>query len=274
MSSTKNLGRCPRCKRFLIEEETKTHQCDFRDIGLRGGKEIVLDHITDLGRDRNDDHVLLGWGLDAILYRLVECKHNPPHGTKRTAIMSNDKCPNDKPPRGNAIECLGEGGRSIDLRPSMRNHHHTSFSGAEWQPVSPAHPNTVDVCGNCGRFEGYIVTSTQLSGSNRDTRTKRLAQNTTTNRLGNLSTNTKPSDALGLVALRFILTRGTFHPYMKFEILPEPNLDSTIGQYRQLSSDRMACDIAKACSDFSDPLHVYRCSLCRHNEFRDAFAFT
>jgi hypothetical protein len=83
VNSTNNLGRCPRCKRFLIEEETKTHQCDFRDIDLQGGKEIVLDHITDLGRDRNDDHVLLGWGLDAILYRLVECKHNPPHGTKR-----------------------------------------------------------------------------------------------------------------------------------------------------------------------------------------------
>jgi hypothetical protein len=58
---------------------------------LRGGKEIVLDHITDLGRDRNDDHVLLGWGLDAILYRLVECKHNPPHHTKRRFTDPNDQ---------------------------------------------------------------------------------------------------------------------------------------------------------------------------------------
>jgi len=92
VTSTENLGRCPRCKRFLIEEETKTHQCDFHDIGLRGGKEIVLDHITDLGRNRNDDHVLLGWGLDGILYRLVECQHNPPHSTKRkfTECGSND----------------------------------------------------------------------------------------------------------------------------------------------------------------------------------------
>jgi hypothetical protein len=128
----------------------------------------------------------------------------------------------------------------------MRNHHHTSLSGAEWQPVSPAHPNTVDIRGNCGHFEGYIAISTQLSGPNRDTRTKRLAQNTATNRLGNLSTKTKPSDALGLVVLRFVLTRGTNHPYMKFEILPEPNLDSTIGQYQQLSSDHMAYDSAKA----------------------------
>jgi hypothetical protein len=129
----------------------------------------------------------------------------------------------------------------------MRNHHHTPFSGAEWQPVSPAHPNTVDVRGNCGRFEGYIVTSAQLSG------TKKLAQNTTMNRLGNLSTKTKPSDALGLVTLRFVLTRETNHPYMKFEILPEPTFDSTIGQCRQLSSDRMACDSTKACSDLSIP---------------------
>jgi hypothetical protein len=140
--------------------------------------------------------------------------------------------------------------------------------------VSPAHPNTVDIRGNCGRFEGYIAISTQLSGSNRDTRTKRFAQNTTTNRLGNLSTKTKPSDALGLVALRFVLTRGTNRPYMKFEILPEPNLDSTIGQYWQLSSDRMACDSTKACSDLSDPFHVHSGSLCSRNEFRDAFAFT
>ena len=37
---------------------------------------------------------------------------------------------------------------------------------------------------------------------------------------------------------------------------PEPNLDSTIGQYRQLSSDRMACDSTKACSGLSDPFHA------------------
>jgi hypothetical protein len=46
--------------------------------------------------------VLLGWGLDAVLYRLVECKHNPPHGTKRTPMVPDDRCPNDKPPRDDA----------------------------------------------------------------------------------------------------------------------------------------------------------------------------
>ncbi len=105
VSATQNLGRCPRCNRFLIEEDVKTHECDFRDIRLRGGKEIILDHITDIGRDRNDDHVLLGWGLDAILYRLVECKHNPPHTAKRPPLTS---C--GKPPLDNAIECPGGGG--------------------------------------------------------------------------------------------------------------------------------------------------------------------
>jgi hypothetical protein len=140
--------------------------------------------------------------------------------------------------------------------------------------VSPAHPNTVDIRGNCGRFESHNAISTQLSGPNRDTRTKRLTQNTTTNRLGNLSTKTKPSDALGLVALRFVLTYGTNRPYMKFEILPEPNIDSTIDQYRQSSSDRMGCDSTKARSDLSNPFHVHSGSPCRRNEFRDAFAFT
>ena len=140
--------------------------------------------------------------------------------------------------------------------------------------MSPVYPNTVVIRGNCGRFEGYSAISTQLSGPNRDTRTKRLTQNTTTNRLGNLPTKTKSSDALGVVALRFVLTSETKRPHMKFEILPEPDLDSMIHQYRQLSSDRMACDSMKACSDVSDAFHVCGGSLCRRDEFRDEFAFT
>jgi hypothetical protein len=80
---TENLGRCPRCHKFLIQEESQDHKCDFRDVELQDAREIILDHITDLGQNKNDDHVSLGWGLDAVLYRFVECKHNPPHATKR-----------------------------------------------------------------------------------------------------------------------------------------------------------------------------------------------
>jgi len=69
----------------------KTHQCDFRDIPLRDAKEIILDHITDLGKNRNDDHVLHGWGVDGVFYRLVECKHNPPHSTKRKITEEDTK---------------------------------------------------------------------------------------------------------------------------------------------------------------------------------------
>ena len=83
MKTAQNLGRCPRCHKFMIEEESRSHKCDFRDIELSDGKELFIDHITDIGRNRNDDHVSLAWGLDGTLYRLVECKHNPPHSTKR-----------------------------------------------------------------------------------------------------------------------------------------------------------------------------------------------
>ena len=83
MTLTENVGRCPRCQRYMIEEESRTHTCDFTEIELKGAKEIVLDHVTDLGQNKVGDHVRLGWGLDAVLYRLVECKHNPPHATKR-----------------------------------------------------------------------------------------------------------------------------------------------------------------------------------------------
>ena len=76
---TENLGRCPRCHRFLIGEEFSHHQCE---ITCNAVKEIVLDWITDRVEDHNRDTVLVGTGLDGIYYRLVVCKHNPPHSTK------------------------------------------------------------------------------------------------------------------------------------------------------------------------------------------------
>jgi len=83
VSLTDNIGRCQRCRKFMIQEEMTKHQCDYRDIQISDAQELLLDHLTDLGVDRNGDHIYIAWGLDGIFYRLVECKHNPPHATKR-----------------------------------------------------------------------------------------------------------------------------------------------------------------------------------------------
>ncbi len=94
-----NIGRCPRCRKFLVAEEYESHKCDFRDIGIRDCKEIILDHMTDCGFDKNGDKVTLAWSLNGVLYRLVECKHNPPHRTRPRPdeILHEDKSDEDLP---------------------------------------------------------------------------------------------------------------------------------------------------------------------------------
>lgn len=90
---TEDFGRCPRCRQFLIAEEKKAHKCNFEDMLVRGCEELVLDHITDLGQDRNGDHVHLAWALDGILYRLVVCKHNPPHAAESRQVTGKNRSP-------------------------------------------------------------------------------------------------------------------------------------------------------------------------------------
>jgi hypothetical protein len=82
VSTLENLGRCPRCNKFMVQEEWNSHQCDFHNLDLTSATELVMDTITDLRVNRNGDHVYVAWGLDRVFYRLVECKHNPPHMTK------------------------------------------------------------------------------------------------------------------------------------------------------------------------------------------------
>jgi|SRR5208283_3632683 len=84
-----NLGRCSRCGKFMIAEESRRHKCDFRDVPIRGCEEIVLDHLTDSGVDKNGDQLHLAWALNGMLYRLLVCKHNPPHSTKRKFTDEN-----------------------------------------------------------------------------------------------------------------------------------------------------------------------------------------
>ena len=77
------MGSCPRCHKFLVAEDYELHNCNFRNMPILGCDEIVLDHLTDSGKDENGDQVHLAWALDGTLYRLLVYKHNPPHSAKR-----------------------------------------------------------------------------------------------------------------------------------------------------------------------------------------------
>lgn len=66
----------------MIEEEKETHDC--KPI-FKGVKEIMFDslHAGNLEAgivDDNGDLYAGGMGLDGYHYRLIRCKHNPPHG--------------------------------------------------------------------------------------------------------------------------------------------------------------------------------------------------
>jgi len=71
-----DIGRCPRCSRFLIAENLATHDCK---VPLKGVREVVLDWIIDGVQNEDEDLVQVAMGLDGFLYRLILCKHNPPH---------------------------------------------------------------------------------------------------------------------------------------------------------------------------------------------------
>jgi len=75
-----DIGRCPRCNRFLIAEQRQGHHCR---VSIRKVEEIILDWMNEGVQDENEDVVHVAMGLDGILYRLILCKHNPPHVAKR-----------------------------------------------------------------------------------------------------------------------------------------------------------------------------------------------
>ncbi len=71
---------------MLISEEYEEHYChpNFKDI-----QTIVIDYYFESPNlDKNGDRVIIGKGLDGVLYHWVHCKHNPPHqptlNTKKT----------------------------------------------------------------------------------------------------------------------------------------------------------------------------------------------
>jgi len=110
-----NAGRCPRCHKFLIEEQRETHSCQ---ISVGDVQEIVLDYMTDGCKDENGDIVKVAWGLDGILYRLILCKHNPPHSTKRPFTGCGTKQGLDSPSKTAVVpsRLIGSRASSVTCR--------------------------------------------------------------------------------------------------------------------------------------------------------------
>lgn len=76
----RNVGRCPRCGKFITEEQECTHKCDIRITDV---KDILVDHYYELTECDSEGHrILCALGLDGTFYKLVECKHNPPCNTQ------------------------------------------------------------------------------------------------------------------------------------------------------------------------------------------------
>jgi hypothetical protein len=95
--SSQNVSRCPRCKKALIQEQLATHKCSV-EYRLRGYQEVFVDHVTDMGKNVDCDHVLSAWGLDGTLYKLVICKHRPPHSLKSRLVTAIKRPDNETEP--------------------------------------------------------------------------------------------------------------------------------------------------------------------------------
>lgn len=83
MSRLENLGRCPRCHKFIIAEQLENHKCKPSKTPILGCEELIIDHITDSGKDEYGDQIHLAWGRNGTLYRLRVCKHHTSHNTNR-----------------------------------------------------------------------------------------------------------------------------------------------------------------------------------------------
>lgn len=70
------IPSCERCKKTFIDEEFDEHLCT--PVSTRT-QEIGIDYIFEGEIDQNGDKVHIAKGLNGIIYRLVECSHNPTH---------------------------------------------------------------------------------------------------------------------------------------------------------------------------------------------------
>lgn len=105
MITTENIGRCPRCHRFLVAEEIANHECKIKPE--RWVEEIFLSGITDSSDNEDGDAVRVGFGLDGRYYRFVVCKHKPPHSLK-SRLVTAIKRPEDETEPDPRLCCIYE----------------------------------------------------------------------------------------------------------------------------------------------------------------------
>jgi len=80
--------KCERCMKSFIDEEFNSHLCT--PITTRT-QEIGIDYIfTTNETDHNGDKVHIAKALSGIIYRLVECNHNPPHVNTYPTTFDNE----------------------------------------------------------------------------------------------------------------------------------------------------------------------------------------
>lgn len=80
--------KCERCRKSFINEEFDGHTCTPITTRLQ---EIGIDRIFDAVTNKNGDKVHMAIGLGGVLYRLVECPHNPPHTNTHPTTFDSEK---------------------------------------------------------------------------------------------------------------------------------------------------------------------------------------
>ena len=90
-----NVGRCPRCNRFLIAEEITVHNCD---IEVRDVRTLIVDSCHELGQDGNGDRLTSALAIDGTYYRILECHHNPPHSLESRLVTAIKRPDNETEP--------------------------------------------------------------------------------------------------------------------------------------------------------------------------------
>lgn len=82
------MVNCERCKKTFIDEEYPNHVCDPLTTKLQ---EIGLHRMYGSVTNENGDIVHIAKGLNGIMYRLVECTHNPPHTNTHPTVFDNEE---------------------------------------------------------------------------------------------------------------------------------------------------------------------------------------